>query len=286
MRTQIFEVKKPQMLSVFIKANIFGAGFVFVKKLLKNKDIKINSVRVGNDTALNVGDTVQVFYKEDSIREWTPYRIVFEDENIVVVFKNRGIETTSEENMNTLEALLSSNSADCRYTAVHRLDVNTEGLVVFAKTEMAATELKNAFEQGWVKKTYIALCFGRLQKSPLTITGYLTKDKELGEVTIVKDRTPGAVAVKTILEFIRLKGDFSVIKISPITGRTHQIRAHLATIGLYIVGDGKYGNAKMNKVYAEHKQCLCATEIKFAFPSPSPMCYLNDKEFVAKPSFL
>ena len=267
------------MLSDFIKANILGAGFVFIKTVLKNKDVKINGVRVSTDTWVDIGDTVQIFYKDDAIKEWKPYKIIFEDKNIMVVFKNRGIETNSEQNQNTLEKLVG-------HTAVHRLDVNTEGLLVFAKTQEAAGELKYAFENGLVKKTYLALCFGKLQKSPLTLTGYLLKDKAAGEVVITKEKQPGAVPIKTVVEFVRPTGDFSVMKITLVTGRTHQIRAHLASVGLHIVGDGKYGNVKMNKLYDHDKQCLCATEIKFTFPNTSPLYYLNNKEFTAKPTFL
>lgn len=279
MKTQTFTVKKATLLSTFIKANILGAGFVFVRNALKNKDVKVNGARVNSDLMLSVGDTVQIYYPENAIRAWQPYHIVWEDANVAVVFKDRGIETSSEETANNLAQLLG-------YTAVHRLDVNTEGLVVFAKNAAAATELENAFENGQVQKTYLALCFGKLQKSPVTLSGYLLKDKQSGMVAISKEKQPGALPVKTVVEFAGNKGDYSILKVQPLTGRTHQIRAHLASIGLYIVGDGKYGNASLNRLYQQNKQCLCATQIKFAFPAGSLLYYLNGREFTAKPTFL
>jgi 23S rRNA pseudouridine955/2504/2580 synthase len=132
----------------------------------------------------------------------------------------------------------------------------------------------------------LALVFGNLQKSPLTLVGYLTKDSERGEVVITKEKQPGSLPVKTIVVFVKFVKDYSLLKINPVTGRTHQIRAHLASIGLYIVGDGKYGANKMNKLYGENKQCLCASEIKFSLPPDSFLSYLNDKNLTVKPSFL
>jgi len=279
MKTQTFTVKQRTNVSTLLKANLLGAGYVFVQQVLKRKDVKVNGVRVNRDVQLVVGDVVQVYYADNALREWQPYRIIWEDHNIAVVFKSQGIETSSEAGENTLERLLG-------YTAVHRLDVNTEGLVVFAKNSDAEEALLDAFANGQVRKTYLALCFGMLQKSPVTLTGYLLKDKDTGTVTIQKEKQPGAVSVKTVVEFVRPKGEFSVLKVHPLTGRTHQIRAHLASIGLYIVGDGKYGKAELNRLFKQNKQCLCATEIEFAFAPQSLLYYLNGRKFTAEPTFL
>lgn len=279
MKTQTFTVKQKTNVSTLLKANLLGAGYVFVQQVLKRKDVKVNGVRVNRDVALAVGDTVQVYYPDDALRSWQPYRMIWQDENIAVVFKSQGIETSSPNGENTLEKLLG-------LTAVHRLDVNTEGLVVFAKNPDAEQALLDAFVNGQVHKTYLALCFGTLKKSPVTLTGYLLKDKDSGFVTIEKEKQPHALPVKTVVEYVRPKGEFSVIKVRPLTGRTHQIRAHLATIGLYIVGDGKYGKAELNRLYHKDKQCLCATEIEFAFAPQSLLYYLNGRKFTTEPTFL
>ncbi len=279
MKTQTFIVKQKTNISTFLKANLLGAGYVFVQQILKRKDVKVNGARVNRDVDLMVGDVVQIYYPDDALRTWKPYRMLWEDENVAVVFKAQGIETSSATSENTLERLLG-------YTAVHRLDVNTEGLVVFAKNAAAETALLDAFANGQVHKTYMALCFGTLKKSPVTLTGYLSKDKDSGFVSIEKEKQPGALPVKTVVEYVRPKGELSVIKIRPLTGRTHQIRAHLATIGLYIVGDGKYGKAELNRLYRQNKQCLCATEIEFAFPPQSLLYYLNGRKFTTEPTFI
>lgn len=279
MKTQTFTVKQKTSVSALLKANLLGAGYVFVQQILKRKDVKVNGVRINRDITLAVGDVVQIYYADDALKPWQPYQKVWEDENVAVVFKSQGIETSSTTGENTLERLLG-------YTAVHRLDVNTEGLVIFAKNTTAETVLLDAFANGQVHKTYLALCFGTLKKSPVTLTGYLSKDKDTGTVVIEKTKQPGALPVKTVVEYVRPKGEFSLIKVRPMTGRTHQIRAHLATIGLYIVGDGKYGKAELNRLYHQNKQCLCATEIEFAFAPQSLLYYLNGRKFTAEPTFL
>lgn len=279
MQTKTFKVEEPMVLTSFIKANILGAGFAFCKKLLKNKDVKINGMRVGSDIMLGKGDVVQVYYADNAIKPYLPYHNVYDDENIMVVFKNQGIEVTSPHNKNTLEKLVG-------FKAAHRLDVNTEGLVIFAKNAQAEKELRTGFENGYIEKIYLALCFGKLNNSPLTLSGFLLKDAKAGTVEIAKEKMPGSVAVKTVVSFVKNVGDFSLLRINPVTGRTHQIRAHLASIKLYIVGDGKYGNSKMNKIYGYEKQCLAGCELSFSFPPSSFLSYLNKKKLSVNPSFL
>ena len=287
MKTQTFIATSDTDVMTFVKANLFGAGYTFVKKLLAAKDIKVNGSRVSENVNLVTGDSVQIFYKQEDLSTYMPYRVVYEDDNMLVVFKNQGIETTSQGNQNTLEQILRKDKKSKELVAAHRLDTNTEGLVMFSKNKKTEEELRKAFAAGYVQKEYLALCFGKLNKSPITLVGFLKKDARTGIVEVSKERIDKSyVPIKTRLEFVRAMGEFSLLRINPVTGRTHQIRAHLASIKLYIVGDGKYGNTKLNNVFGKHKQCLCASGLAFEFPKESFLFYLNKKKLEAKPTFI
>ncbi|MDR0462480.1 MAG: RluA family pseudouridine synthase [Christensenellaceae bacterium] len=225
-------------------------------------------------------------------------KVIYDDDNVIVVHKPQGIETATFGGVSprtssalpadyplvkhapTPPATLESQVAAF---AVHRLDVNTEGLVIFAKTQIAKSELELAFKNHTVEKTYWALCFGTLRTSPLELGGYLLKDAKTGVVKVFKDRVGGAVPIKTIVRQIKAVDDMILLEIKPLTGRTHQIRAHLASIGISIAGDGKYGDFKLNKAHGLKKQCLCAVGLRFNFPPSSPLAYLNAKTFNTKP---
>jgi 23S rRNA pseudouridine955/2504/2580 synthase len=202
--------------------------------------------------------------------------IIFEDDNVIVVHKPQGVSTTDDEN--SLERQLG-------FYAVHRLDTNTEGLVIFAKNLVAKKELEDAFKNRLVKKIYLALCFGKLNKSPLELSGYLLKDSKNGIVKVTKTPARGALPITTVFRQISYEDGIGIIEICPLTGRTHQIRAHLASIGISIAGDGKYGDFKLNRAHNFKKQCLCATALSFQFPLNSPLSYLNNKVFKTNPNF-
>lgn len=156
----------------------------------------------------------------------------------------------------------------------HRLDRNTSGLVVYAKG-IALEEMLKAFKERTVDKYYLAKVYGVPTKKSATLVDYLIKDSDSGMVRVVKEQVKGSVKIITEYQTIETSENSSVLKVKLITGKTHQIRAHLASIGNFIIGDGKYGVNKINKEFKATRQKLTAYELKFNFDANSPLNYLN-----------
>ena len=247
-----------------------------VKKILNNKDVKVNNVRVKENVLLKSGDNIVVFYQEKTNQEW--FTLVYQDDNIIIVNKRAGIEVVSE----TERDLLSFLKKDyVTIKPVHRIDRNTEGLVVFAINEQSEKELLQAFKtrNGIIKK-YALLVDGRVDITKIKRTVYLKKMENLSKVWISEVKTSGYDPIITEFDVVEYRGDKTLMEANLITGKTHQIRAHIAYYGYPIVGDNKYGKDK------ENKMCLTANYIAFNFAKKSCLGYLKDKTFEIIPSWL
>ncbi|MDE6613483.1 MAG: RNA pseudouridine synthase, partial [Clostridia bacterium] len=165
------------------------------------------------------------------------------------------------------------------YFAVHRLDRNTQGLIVFAKNKGAEAELLSAFKERRVIKTYIALCKNRFKEESATLTAYLKKDEKSASVKIYDKEVPDSVKIITQYSLVEKRGDIALVRITLHTGRTHQIRAHFAHVGCPVLGDGKYGDEALNKKYGFKRQCLISKILAFCFTGK--LSYLNGKSFIS-----
>lgn len=271
-----FEVKEEKEL---IKAIIDELPFLSrfdVKKILENKDAKINNVRVKENITLKKYDKLVVYYQEKEPKEW--YTIVYVDENILIVNKKAGIEVVSESERDLL-AVIKQNYVNA--VAVHRLDRNTEGLVVFALNKVAEKELLNAFKtRVGITKKYALLVNGRVDISKIKRTVYLKKVESLSKVWISEIKTSGYEPAITEFDIIEYRGDKTLMEANLITGKTHQIRAHIAYYGHSIVGDGKYGKTDEKQLH------LTANYLAFNFKKDSKLFYLKNKTFEIIPSWL
>ena len=271
-----FEVKEEKEL---IKAIIDELPFLSrfdVKKILENKDAKINNVRVKENITLKKYDKLVVYYQEKEPKEW--YTIVYVDENILIVNKKAGIEVVSESERDLL-AVIKQNYVNA--VAVHRLDRNTEGLVVFALNKVAEKELLNAFKtRVGITKKYALLVNGRVDISKIKRTVYLKKVESLSKVWISEIKTSGYEPAITEFDIIEYRGDKTLMEANLITGKTHQIRAHIAYYGHSIVGDGKYGKMDEKQLH------LTANYLAFNFKKDSKLFYLKNKTFEIIPSWL
>lgn len=231
----------------------YGFSFVDSAKILRAKDVKINGKSTKNNDIVLDGDVLTVFYTPQMLKK--RYEVVFEGENVLIVWKNSGIETAGEQG---LEDVLSA-------YAVHRLDRNTEGLVMFAKNEKTKEKLENAFKNDKIHKNYLAEVVGECVLPPKIYEAFLVKDENLSLVKIFDKEVKNSVKIKTYIQPEKIGKQTSVLKIGLLTGKTHQIRAHLAHLGYPIVGDGKYGIGEINKKFKQKTQKLACFSLKFDF---------------------
>ena len=144
--------------------------------------------------------------------------------------------------------------------------------MIIAKTPEAEELFLAAIKNREVQKTYLCVTFGRPMPPDATLGGYLLKDADRGIVKIVEDKQPGAKEVETRYETIAVSGRLALLKVQLITGRTHQIRAHMASIGCPILGDSKYGNNSANRELKLKYQALCAWELTMPRFTSAGLC--------------
>lgn len=228
-------------------------------KLLRKKDIRVNKLKIGKNVPLFSGDEVQCYIE---IRRH--YKTVFENESVLVVSKDQGIPVQSDANMETslLEEIQKDFGSGCHLC--HRIDRNTGGIVVFAKNPAAETELTQMFRDGRVKKYYSCIVKGFMPLKQAVKTAWHFKDHKKSIVYIYDEKRKGAREIKTgyYVERYDSEKDVSYLRVELFTGRTHQIRAHLAHLGHPIVGDGKYGTPDTKEGLGLRFQALWASEIE------------------------
>lgn len=276
MRVEKFEVNHNDSLLKIINSKIPSLTYNLIQKLLRKKDIKLNGKRISKDINVLKGDIVEVYLNEDfNIK---PYEIIFEDENILIINKKRNIEIiSSDKQMGLIDYLKNDISENIK--AVHRLDRNTEGLVVFAKNLEAERELLNAFKRRTFEKFYLAKVYGFFEKKSDNLVAFLKKDDKKSIVFVSDKKNCGYEEIKTNYKVLMQYDDFAIIEVELITGKTHQIRAHMAHIGHFVIGDEKYGNCQINKKFNVKYQNLIAYKLKMHFLEKSKLYYLNDKIF-------
>lgn len=273
-------------LSKLLMETYSALKFSTFSKALKKKDILINDKRISKDCIIHENDIIKLYIIDSLLYPNYNIPIVYEDSNIIVFNKPKGLEVTGTESLTTyVHKTYNSNFMPC-----HRLDRNTLGLVLFSKNDTVNTILTEKFKNHEIEKHYIAKVYGMLPKKNDTLIHYLFKDTKKSIVYISDKCKPGYKKIITsynVLSYDKEENS-SVLDINLKTGRTHQIRAHLAYIGHPIIGDGKYGNNLINKKFNQKTQLLYSYYLKFNFKSYSGILdYLNNKEIILDelPSF-
>lgn len=279
-----------------------------MRKYIRLKCIRINGVHGKADTVLHRGDVLK-FYISDEFFEKTPaedlsriipkFGIVYEDENVILMDKPTGLicQPDDRESYNTLANQLVSylirkgeydpSSENAFVPALcNRIDRNTQGIVIGAKNSASLMILNEKIKNRELDKVYQCLVFGVPSPRSAECTAYLRKDASSNRVTVRDEMREGFKEIRTAYRVLATDGAVSLLEVSLLTGRTHQIRAHMAHMGHPLVGDTKYGTAKQNEGLPFRFQALSSCRLTFSFATDGGILnYLNGKTFSATPFF-
>jgi len=257
---------------------LFSQGLMAsqVKKILKQKDVKIDGCRAENsNVVVSPGQRVVFYLAEDRIKEKNKkFDIVYQDEYIYVINKKAGIEVCGQ---NGIEGQLDD------AIPVHRLDRDTSGLCILAKNRNAEEVLLKAFKEHKITKKYLCEVIGDTSFRGIIYSAYLLKNSKDSYVKIFDKEVKNSRQIFTRFKTVRHGNATSLVDVELLTGKTHQIRAHLAHLGHAILGDEKYGNKEINKKYKEKRQKLFCYYLKLN--GIEGLSCLDNKEFVIYPDW-
>lgn len=301
----IGENEAGQRVDRFLRKYLGNAPLSGIYRIIR-KDLKVNGKRVREDRMLEQGDELSLYLAQEQLSAYAApaekkvtakkqFQIVYEDPRVLIVSKPQGLLVHGDrrEKRNTLiNQVLGylqgkgeyDPAAEKTFTPapVNRIDRNTSGLVVFGKTAAAVRQLAEVFrEREQIHKFYLAIVCGEVT-GELHLTDALVKDPEKNRVSVATD---GGQASETHIRPVRSGKRFSLVEAELLTGRTHQIRVHLAKAGVPILGDPKYGNASVNEIgrrCGARGQLLHAWALEFGEMS-QPLEELSGKRFEARP---
>lgn len=268
-------------LNKIVLEQVKNINYSMFCKLLKKKDIKLNGKRISKDVIIYENDEILLYLPKELEEKENQIKldIVYEDENILVINKPTNLEVTGESSLTNIihEKYKESNH---KPMPCHRLDRNTTGLVLFAKNEESLEILLRKFKQHEIEKHYLAWVYGIPKYENKRLEAYLFKDNKKAQVYINDTPKKGYQKIITTYKVLeKRKDNTSILDVEIETGRTHQIRAHLAHIGNPIIGDGKYGKNSINKEFHKKNQMLCSYILKFDFLGENgKLEYLKGKE--------
>ena len=289
-----------QRLDRFIAKSLPLLPSALLQKYIRLKRFRVNGVHVKGDARLREGDVLQLYINDEFFppegakpkakppRRQPPVTVIYEDENIAVLYKPTHLLCHSDRtgDANLVDAFTQYLAQKGEYDAggenrfkpgiCNRLDRGTEGLVLAAKSYAALRDLNAIIRDDMMKKEYLTITVGAPPQG--RFVAWLQHSEKTNKVRIHARESEGYKQIITEVTVIRQAGPFALCRIGLITGRTHQIRAHLAYLGHPVLGDIKYGNHKMNERTGTRTQALCAVRISFLdIPEENTLHYLTGK---------
>ena len=294
-----------QRLDKFVLKMASNLSPSLMYKYLRKKAIKVNGKRAEGNLRLQKGDLVELYINDEFFAEkssdfrkigYAPkLSIVYEDENLMLVDKKAGVPVHADDHgaRDTLinQVLLylyekgeydPKESQSFTPALCNRLDRNTGGIVIVAKNAAAGRALYEIVKYRQVEKRYLTLALGKMPQREQTLKAYLKKDSKENKVRVIDQPQEGYKEILTRYRVLKEGKGVSLLEIELITGRTHQIRAHLAHIGHPVAGDLKYGIGEQNRALPFRHQALYAYSLEFKLPEEHFLSYLNGKVFRVK----
>ena len=282
--------EEKQRIDRFLKKYLNKAPNTFIYKILRKKYIKVNGKRVKEEYFLESGDTVEIYLADDTIKKFRALKsyvenegeldIVYEDSNILLVNKAAGIDVqpSGDGKISLVDKLLAYLDEDdgvgtFRPSFCNRLDRNTTGIIIAAKNYNSLKEMNENIRNRNVNKYYYSIVKGEILKD-IELGGFLKKRSDVNKVEVLMTEKEGYKEITTRIKPVCCSNGFTEIEVQLITGRTHQIRAHLSSIGHPLVGDIKYGG----KMKGINQYFLHSKKLEFK-GFAGELDYLNGKVF-------
>lgn len=261
-----------------------------IKDAVRKRDVRVDGQRVGADMRVHAGQEIRVYWPKAVLaaqkkeKDLPAPEVIFEDEHVLLINKPQGIQSQNEDNPLSGDSALTRSMAylkgkgesTAQLHLCHRLDVQTGGLLLFAKDDEAFESAVRAFSQRTFQKFYTCCVKGCPAQKAAVMRAFLRKDAQISRVSVTDYPARGALEITTAYRVIQ-GGEHARLEVELITGRTHQIRAHLAHIGHPILGDDKYGDRMLNRQLGLRRQQLWATRL--VFEAEGVLSYLNGRSF-------
>ena len=240
-----------------------------LRELMKKRDVRINGIKCGKDETVRGGDVLEIY--ADSRHFEVPAEVIYDDGHLLAEVKPQGLPSLPDADgvgADTMEARMRRIHPEARLC--HRLDAATGGVLLAALDDQTYEQAFAAFKEHSIRKTYRALLCARPPKDDMTLKAYLVKDAKRATVRVTDKPCPGAREIVTRLRVRGAVGDCWDVELEPVTGRTHQLRAHMAHIGCPILGDDKYGDREVNRRLGFMGR-LCLWCERMEIPAGSPL---------------